>query len=255
MEKSLIHFVISFPTGHKTSIVSKPSIGPFNLPSSFVAPQGSTVLKFCFLIPSRWSYEFNTAFFKFLSEGIRVISLVANQTFGFFAQLLDTFVNQCHLMWTGRGNRHSQRKTLAVCHHHELRALAPLGFPDFWAPFFADTNVPSMKHSLQSIWPFLSSLRMKVRHIFSQTPCSSQSFKRLQQVLGLGYFSGRSFHRAPVRRTQRIPSNTKRLFFQGLPLLFNFGTSGSIDFHCLSVKYIARLIGCCPPMNLYRQIT
>jgi hypothetical protein len=153
-------------------------------------------------------------------------------------------------MWTGRGNGHSQRNTSAIRHNHELGALTPLGFPDFWAPFFAETNVPSIKHSLQSIWPRLSSLRIKVRHIFSQTPCSSHIFNRLQQVLGLGYFSGRSFHLAPVRRTQRIPSKTKRLFCQGRPLLFNFGSNGSISFHCFSVKYIARLIGLIPPMNL-----
>ena len=152
-------------------------------------------------------------------------------------------------MWTGRGKGHSQKNTSVIRHHHELGTLPPLGFTDFWASFFSDTKVLSTKHSLQSIWPRLSSFRMKVRQVFSQTPCSSHSLNRLQQVLGLGYFSGKSFHLAPIRRIQRLPSSTNRLFFQGRPLFFSFGSNGPISFHCFSVKYIARLIGLIPPMN------
>jgi len=255
MEKSLIHFIVPFPTSYKAPVISKPGIGTFNFPATFVTPKSSSILKLYFFILPWRSYKFNAPGFKSFSEGIRIISFVTDQMLGGFTKLINRLFNQRYLMWTGRGKGHSQRNTSAICHNHELGALAPLGFPDFWAPFFAETKVPSIKHSLQSIWPFLSSLRIKVRHIFSQTPCSSHIFNRLQQVLGLGYFSGRSFHLAPVRRTQRMPSKTKRLFFQGRPLLFNFGSNGSIAFHCFSVKYIARLIGLIPPMNLYRQIT
>src|SRR5260370_7329540 len=49
----------------------------------------------------------------------------------------------------------SQRKTLAVDHHHPLRALAPLGFSDSSAPFLAPPNLPSTKTSLTRI-SFLS---------------------------------------------------------------------------------------------------
>ena len=44
-------------------------------------------------------------------------------------------------------NVYGEWKTRAVCHHHELRTLAPLGLSDAAAPFFATTKVPSMKHS------------------------------------------------------------------------------------------------------------
>ena len=243
MEKSLIHFVVPFPACHKAPVISKPSIGAFDFPAALVTPKSPSILKlYSFVLPRR-RHKFNASVFKFFSEGIRIISFVTHQMLGCFPELINRLFNQRYLMWTGRGNGHSQRNTSAVRHNHELGALATLGFPDFWAPFFAETKVPSIKHSLQSIWPLLSSLRIKVRHIFSQTPCSSHNFNRLQQVLGLGYFSGRSFHLAPVRRIQRMPSKTKRLSFQGRPLLFNFGSSGSTAFHCFSVKYIARLIG------------
>jgi hypothetical protein len=49
-----------------------------------------------------------------------------------------------------------------------------------------------------------NSLR-NARQIFSQTPCSSQSRSRRQQVEGRGYFSGKSCHRAPLRKVHRIP--------------------------------------------------
>lgn len=255
MEKRLIHFVVMLPTSDKSSVISQPGDRAFDFPTAFVTPKRSTILKLASFIFPRRSNQLDASPLKFFAKCIRIIGFISNQVLRFFAQLSERFINQRYLMWGGRGNRHSQRKTPAVRHHHELRALAPLGFTNRWAPFFADTKLPSIKHSIHLIWPFLSSSRIKVRQIFSQTPCSSHIFKRLQQVLGLGYFSGKSFHRAPVQRIHRMPSTTGRLFFQGRPLLFNFGSKGSIFSHCFSVKYTARLIGLLPPMNLLSATT
>lgn len=255
MEKSLIHFVVMFPTGNQSAIIAQPGNSPFDLPAAFVTPKGSSVLDRMTAVLSMRSHKFNASMFEFLPKLIRVIGFISNQMLRLFAQLINGFINECYLMWTGRGKGHCQRNTLAISHHHELRPLAPLGFTDFWAPFFADTKLPSIKHSAQLIWPFLSSSWIKVCQSFSQIPCSSHLFKRLQQVLGLGYFSGKSFHLAPVRRIHRMPSTTKRLLFQGRPLLFNFGSNSSIFFHCFSVKYIARLIGLVPPMSLLSAIS
>jgi len=256
MEKSLIHFVATLPTCDKSPVISKPGNRAFDLPTAFVTPERPSILGLGLAaILSMRRHKLDALFFEFFPKFIRVISLVPNQTLRFLAQLFNRLINHLYLMWTGRGKGHSQRNTLAIRHHHDLGALAPLGFPDLRAPFFAETKLPSIKHSAQSIWPLLSSSLMKVLQIFNQTPSSSHIFKRLQQVLGLGYFSGKSFHRAPVRRIHKMPSSTDRLFFHGRPLLFSFGSNGSIFFHCLSVKYIARLIGLCPPMNLLSATT
>ena len=154
----------------------------------------------------------------------------------------------------GRMDGKSQRNTLAVCQYHKLCALAALGFPDAQAPFFAGLNVPSRNASLQSSRSCSFSSVKNARHIFSQTPWSVQRFKRRQQVLGLGYRSGRSCQRAPVRNTHKIPSKHGRLGVHCLPSLFNSGRCGSIFSHCASVKYSVRLM-VAPPMSLYRQIT
>ena len=132
-----------------------------------------------------------------------------------------------------------QRNSAAVDHHHPLRALAPLGFPDFRAPFLAGAKLPSRNDSLQSnCWRSFSSLR-NARQIFSQTPCSSQARSRRQHVEGCGYCSGKSCQRAPLRRIQRMPSNTRRLSIHGRPplrCLGGLGSKGAIFCHRASVS-------------------
>jgi hypothetical protein len=69
----------------------------------------------------------------------------------------------------------SQRKTLAVDHHHPLRTLAPFGFSDPSAPFLAGAKLPSQKDSLHCNCFRSLSLARNARQILSQRPCSSQS--------------------------------------------------------------------------------
>src|SRR6266702_3486714 len=91
-----------------------------------------------------------------------------------------------------------QRNSAAVDHHHPLRPLAPLGFSDFRAPFLAGAKLPSRNDSLHfNCWRSFNSLK-NARQMFSQTPCSSQSRSRRQQVEGCGYFSGISFQHPTV---------------------------------------------------------
>src|SRR5712692_5150157 len=111
----------------------------------------------------------------------------------------------------------SQRKTLAVDHHHPLRALATLGFSDSSAPFLAGAKLPSRKDSLHcSCFRWLSSAR-NARQILSPTPCSSQSRSLRQQVAGEGNSSGKSCQRAPLRRIHKMPSSTLRSEARGRP--------------------------------------
>ena len=60
----------------------------------------------------------------------------------------------------------------------------------------------------------------------SQTSCSSHSCRRRQQVDGLGYSSGKSCQRAPVRKIHRIPSKHGRLGLHGWPPFFDLGSGG-----------------------------
>src|SRR5882724_1567781 len=60
---------------------------------------------------------------------------------------------QGHFSRAGRDQLASQRNTLAVDHHHPLRAFAALGFADALAPFLAGAKLPSRNDSLQSSLP------------------------------------------------------------------------------------------------------
>jgi hypothetical protein len=132
-----------------------------------------------------------------------------------------------------------QRNTRAVDHHHPLRALAPLGFPDSRAPFFAGAKLPSKKASLQfNCWRSFNSPR-NARQIVSQTSCSSQSRSRRQQVDGDGNSSGISCQRAPLRSIHKMPSNTLRSLARGRPPRGRdgrLGSKGQIFSHWASVS-------------------
>jgi hypothetical protein len=133
----------------------------------------------------------------------------------------------------------SQRKTRAVDHHHPLRPLAPLGLADGGAPFFAGAKLPSKKDSLQFICCRSFSSPRKVRQIFSQTSCSSQSRSLRQQVEGEGNSSGKSCHRAPLRKIHKMPSSTLRSGAGGRPPRGRdgrLGSNGRIFSHWASVN-------------------
>lgn len=214
------------------------------------------------------SDQFDPATPQSSPQGVTVVSLVRDQSVRSGPRSpgsaprdgdrLERCRDERDLCRRGRGGGNSQRKTLAVDHHHELCALAPLGFPDFGPPFFAGLNVPSMNVSSQRSRPRASSFDRYARQMRNQTPSSSQRRRRRQQVAGLGYSSGRSRQRAPVFNTQRMPSNTERWPIHGRPprgRAGRGGSSGSSRRHCFSVRRtLARatrvsLRGAVEPMN------
>jgi hypothetical protein len=133
----------------------------------------------------------------------------------------------------------SQRNTRAVCHHHPLRTFATFGFTHAEPPFLAGAKLPSKNTSLQLSLPWASSCPSKPRQIPNQTSRSSHSCKRRQQVLAEGYSAGKSRQRAPLRKTHKIPSKTRRASLGGRPRCrrpLGLGRSALILFHCLSLS-------------------
>jgi hypothetical protein len=131
------------------------------------------------------------------------------------------------------------RNTLAVCHHHPLRTFATFGFAHAEPPFLAGAKLPSRNTSLQLSLPRASSCPSKPRQIFNHTPRSSHSRSRRQQVLAEGYSLGRSRQRAPLRKTHRMPSSTRRGSAGGRPrflLRGGLGKSAAICIHSLTLS-------------------
>ncbi len=212
--------------------------------------------------------EFDSTLGKNLSQRIAVIPFICDESLGtglrttlpsiMDSDVFESLVYKGDFRWRGRVEMASKWNTLTVDHHHPLRSFSPFGFPDSRAPFFAGAKLPSINDSFQSRIAFLSSWARNSRHISNHRPCSSHNSRRLRHVLPLGYGKGTSLQRAPVFKTQRIPSSTSRLPLGGRPLRgvrSSSGSNGLILNHCSSVSIgLGRLIGS-PPKRLIQTIT
>ncbi len=236
---------------HQATVVAQPGECALDNPASLVTTQGASVLRPRFLpVFAMRCDQFDAPPAQALPQPIAVVAPVTNQTL----RLLPRSSGAVPSSYADRGQRRfrepdfargrrtkvvSQRNTLAVDHHHPLRPLAPLGFSDSAAPFFAGAKLPSRKASLQRICCRSFSSAKKARQMLNQTSCSSQSLNRRQQVVGEGNSLGRSCQRAPLRRIHKMPSSTLRSLARGRPprrCFFVRGSKGSIFFHCASVN-------------------
>ena len=214
-------------TNQQAAELSQPSIGPLHDPAALVAPQLAPVF-----VPSMvvvlpiGNDQFDSAAAQALAQRIGIVTAIGNHPLRFLSRAAfrsrDTDFGQRgfrKLNFTGGGTfqPNSQRKTFTVDQYHPLRALAPLGFPDGRAPFFAGAKLPSRKASSHFNNPSWSNPPSNARHAFSHTPSSSHCLRRRQQVEGEGNSSGRNRHAAPLWRIHKMPSKQARLGAGGRP--------------------------------------
>src|SRR5690606_38470165 len=106
-----------------------------------------------------------------------------------------------------RGGDEGGDRHVATGSHHEDAAAVSLGrATHVVTPFFARENEPSPIASSKLMPRLPRTFPSRRSHALRKTPERVQSRCRLQQVAGEGYRSGKSFHRAPVIRTHRMPS-------------------------------------------------
>jgi len=251
MKESMIDREGAIIAHHQPPEVSQPGDSALDDPAPSVPPQGASVLRgWPYPIPLVRADQLDAALPQALSQRIAVVGFVGNNAHRLLPRSACT-VAPPYADGRQRGLREpdfcrgcrvklvSQRNTLAVDHHHPLRPLATLGFSDSAAPFFAGAKLPSRNDSLQfNCWRWFNSLR-NARQIVSQTSCCSQSRSRRQQVAGEGNSSGKSCHRAPLRKIHKIPSSTLRLSARGRPpcgRFGDFGSKGRIFSHWASVN-------------------
>lgn len=205
---------------YKSSEVLQPADGSFNFPTLAVPPELSAVLSWRFdAIGFVRSNQVDPTFEKSRTQRIAVRSLIVDQLFwttsnrAIGEQRLDEF----DFMGTGTFNHVAARRTVAVNQQHDFGALAAFGLAYVKAPFLADENVPSAIDSSRSISPCRSSLLTRRAHAFLNRPDSDHSFNRRQQVGCDGKWSGKSRHRAPVRKIHAIASKQARDEARGRP--------------------------------------
>jgi hypothetical protein len=222
MKETLVNGKRAVIAHHESAEVAEPGESAFHDPPSLVTSQRPTILRRRLApVPAVRGDQFDATGRQLPAQRIAIVTAVGNQAtkllLGTASPVLASYPDRLERRLDefdlGRGSSVkvvSQRNTLAVDHHHPLRPLAPLGFADCGAPFFAAAKLPSRNASLHfNCCCSLSSAR-NARPILSQTPCSSQSLNRRQQVDGEGNSSGKSCHRAPLRRIHKMPSSTLR---------------------------------------------
>src|SRR5439155_1663120 len=126
--------------------------GALDFPAPAVAPQRSSVLgRRLASIPTMRRDQFDPALRQPRSQRVTVVTTISDQAQRLLprpprvgsATYADGRERRFRELRFVRGCRTkvlSQRKTLAVDHHHPLRALAPLGFSDASAHFLAEAK-------------------------------------------------------------------------------------------------------------------
>src|SRR5512138_1299237 len=210
MKKRAIHRNQPIIAHHQAPEAAQPGKGALDFIPTAVAPELATVLQLWLgaIPPMRTNQVDATLPLQPLAKRVTVIALISDQPRHALAGSTPPYARHLHLVqrgfdqfdFRGRGRSKcaSQRNTLAVDHHHPLCSFALFGLADAQPPFFAGAKLPSAKTSSHIKYCCRSSWPSKARQISSQMSNSSQSFKRRQQVLGLGNRSGKSRQRAPV---------------------------------------------------------
>jgi len=234
--------------------LTEPGIGSLHDPTSLIAAQFAPI----FVSPMRVVLsvrrdQFDATLLQALPQRVGVVAAVGDYTLGLLpwpslrARDMDfgeRGFRKRNFCRRGTFQPNSQRKTLTVDQYHPLCALAPLGFADGKAPFFAGAKLPSKKLSSHRSRPSASSAPSRARQASSQTPSSSHCLSRRQQVEGEANSSGRKRHAAPVCKIHKMPSRQARFDAHGRPRLslrrLGTGNKGSINSHCSSVNSFCR---------------
>lgn len=229
--------------------VLQPGEQSLDLPALSVPAQYSTVLRdWPYTVGFVRSDDTNALLGHLSVQLIAVVRLIPDQSLRGIGDkpAFKSTLDKGDFMWRSRCNVYGDRKTMAVCHSHDLRTFAPLGLSHAEPPFFATTNVPSIKHSDRSNLPRLRRSSANASSTDFNVPVDTHSWNRRWQVWYEGNRAGRSAQGAPVRRIQKIPFITARSSTRGRPrpsARSTLGNSGEIKFHCSSVSSSALLIG------------
>ena len=228
--------------GDQPSKILDPANRPLDFPAATVAAERTPILCGRFsAVFSMWTDQLDIATAKPFAQRIAVGRCVVDQSLRLASKnsIFKQGLNESYFMRTRACRVDAERKAVAIGENHNLCSLATLGLSDLFTPFFADENVPSAKDSSWSTRPLRSSCRANCAQAFAQAPDRVQSRWRRQQVDAEGKREGISFQRAPLRRSQRIPSAQRRDGAGGRPPLGLLGISGKwslINCHRSSVS-------------------
>ena len=216
-----------------------------------------------------WNNQINFQMLKTLSKWIAVIAFIGNKPYGALFGSASTSSWNLHRIKGFFGELYFRRAMPRQgCFPEEYLGrrpppstsfLCPFWFSRRRRPFFCRCKAAIDKGFFPVQHSFLHRAWTKICAIHRATHLGlPKVVSRRQQVDGLGYRSGKSCQRAPVRRTQRMPSSTCRLSIGGRPpfgFALGSGSSGSSSFHWSSFMNRVYLAIGSPPNSLIHKNT
>jgi len=238
-----------FPSVAEAAGIFQPGKEPLNFPSPGISSEFPPILGGGFFpVRSMGRNQADSSFAKSRIKSIIIVCLITNDSSwrsadetvikGPFSQF--AFVNR------GCRNMKGDRKTMAVCHCHDLGPFPALRRSNIWTPLFAPAKVASMKHSERSIFPRRLRSSASAFKSVSITPSRTHFWNHRWQVWYGGYLGRSSTQGAPVRMIQRMPLRTSLGFLGGRPRSVPFialGIKPSINRHCSSLRSILGSFG------------
>jgi hypothetical protein len=150
VEESSEVFSMIFPPDDETSEVVEPGEESLDLPTSFVSTERSSILCAANTVPPIRCDHFGPILVReFVIERVAIVGFVPDEPLRITAnpETIESVFDQGHFSRRSAFCPSGDRKTIAVNDCHDLGSFAPLGLSDLAPPFFAETKVPSMKHS------------------------------------------------------------------------------------------------------------
>ena len=165
-----------FPSNNSSSKVVEPADRAFHDPPTFVSTELPFVRHWTVLaILSRRTDEVDSLLLHAVTQRVTVTCFVINQPFRMVLShqsVVHKTLDQPHFIDIGRFAVDRQRDPVCIDKKLDLGRLAATSWPNLFAPFFVDENVPSPNVSEQSIFPCSSSISRSCRCTCSMIPCS-----------------------------------------------------------------------------------
>src|SRR5262245_48532628 len=220
----------TFPTIRNPAKAMQPRVGAFDHKPSFEPPHFSAVVARWFrsVIPMRTD-QVDALFAQSISKWIRIITTIGDQRYALgqrHRNVVDGYFDQVGFRAVGCRDRCAERNPVGVSHDLELHPLAALSVANFVPPFFPRMKVASATKWSQSSLPNSSNSSITAEWTSSRIPSPAHSWSRRQHVDGDGRSTGISFHRPPLRRTNKMPSKQSRSSAHGRPPLGCGGRTG-----------------------------
>jgi hypothetical protein len=216
MNKSSKNLDRRFVPYSQSAKVLKPGISCFDDQSMLISSQFAPILVSGDLIVTTCRNDrLDTAPDQPGSKLIAVIGQVSHQSFwftmltlsNFYSNIIQRCFGQFYFRWEVLLHVYSERSTCAIGQYHKLCSIAVFSLPDQWTPFFARTNIPSMKHSSHFTFCWSESWFKKALHKFSKTSFSAHSLKRLFTVHLAPYYPAVRFRRHLSKESSVCPQS------------------------------------------------